>query len=119
MPGYSGRCDARGTSCPAWRSISLRTSAGEAAGRVLNSSLGLLYRVMVLGGGRRSEVCGFRWDGADLEVPYTDPETGEPRLGAVLPVKRVLIQLGGKLHEEATAKTKTGDRLGELGRRES
>jgi integrase len=73
--------------------------------------LGLLYRVMVLGGGRRSEVCGFRWDGADLEVPYTDPETGEPRLGAVLPVKRVLIQLGGKLVEEATAKTKTGDRL--------
>ena len=73
--------------------------------------LGLLYRVMVLGGGRRSEVCGFRWDGADLEVPYTDPETGEPRLGAVLPVRRVLIQLGGKLHEEATAKTKTGDRL--------
>jgi integrase len=73
--------------------------------------LGLLYRVMVLGGGRRSEVCGFRWDGADLEVPYTDPETGEPRLGAVLPVKRVLIQLGGKLHEEATAKTKAGDRL--------
>lgn len=73
--------------------------------------LGLLYRVMVLGGGRRSEVCGFRWDGADLEVPYTDPETGETRLGAVLPVKRVLIQLGGKLHEEATAKTKTGDQL--------
>jgi len=63
---------------------------------------------MVLGGGRRSKVCGFRWDGADLEVPYTDLETGEPRLGAVLPVKRVLIQLGGKLVEEATAKTKTG-----------
>jgi hypothetical protein len=58
-----------------------------------------------------SEVCGFRWEGADLEVPYTDPGTGEPRMGAVLTVKRTILQLGGKLHEEETAKTKAGDRL--------
>ena len=32
-------------------------------------------------------------------------------LGAVLTVKRVIIQLGGKLHEEPTAKTKADDRL--------
>jgi integrase len=73
--------------------------------------LGLLYRVMVLGGCRRSEVCGFRWAGADLEVPYTDPDTGEQRLGAGLTVKRLLLQVGGKLHEEPNAKTRAGDRL--------
>jgi hypothetical protein len=29
----------------------------------------------------------------------------------VLTVKRTVLQLGGKLHEEPTAKTKAGDRL--------
>lgn len=85
--------------------------AGRFIEYTADDPLGLLYRVMVLGAARRSEVCGFRWAFADLEVPYADPETGEPRLGAVLTVKRVIIQLGGKLHEEPTAKTKAGDRL--------
>ena len=74
-------------------------------------SLGLAYRVMILNGCRRAELCGFRWAGADLEVPYRDPETGEERMGAVLTVARTLVQLGGKVHEEATAKTRAGDRL--------
>lgn len=66
---------------------------------------------MVLNGCRRAELCGFRWAGADLEVPYCDPETGEQRLGAVLTVARTIVQLGGTLHEEPTAKTRAGDRL--------
>ena len=53
----------------------------------------------------------FRWAGADLEVPYRDPETGEQRTGAVLTVKRTIVQLGGKIHEERSAKSKAGDRL--------
>ena len=78
---------------------------------VAGDSLGLAYRVMILNGCRRAELCGFRWAGADLEVPYRDPETGEERMGAVLTVARTLVQLGGKVHEEATAKTRAGDRL--------
>jgi integrase len=60
--------------------------------------MGLMFRVMVLRGSRRAELVGFRWAGADLGR-------------GVLTVKRPILQLGGKLHEEATAKTKTGDRL--------
>jgi len=33
------------------------------------------------------------------------------RLGAVLTVRRPVLQLGGRLHEEATAKSRAGDRL--------
>lgn len=73
--------------------------------------MGLMFRVMVLSGCRRTELCGFRWAFADLEVPYPTPETGEQRTGAVLTVRRTILQLGGKLHEEATAKSKAGDRL--------
>ena len=73
--------------------------------------LGLAYRVMILNGCRRAELCGLRWAGADLEVPYRDPETGQERTGAVLTVARTIVQLGGKIHEEATAKTRAGDRL--------
>ena len=60
--------------------------------------MGLVFRVMVLRGCRRAELCGFRWACADLDR-------------GVLTVKRTLLQLGGKLHEEATAKSKAGDRL--------
>jgi integrase len=60
--------------------------------------LGLLYRVMVLSGCRRAELCGFRWAGADLEA-------------GVLTVKRTIVQLGGTLVEEPTAKSRAGDRL--------
>ena len=70
-----------------------------------------MFRVMVLSGCRRAELCGFRWSWADLEVPYGDPETGRERVGAVLTVRGVILQLGGKLHEEPTAKSKAGDRL--------
>lgn len=80
-------------------------------GCVADDPLGLAYRVMVLTGCRRAELCGFRWAGADLEVHYRDPETGERRTGAVLTVARTIVQLGGKIHEEATAKSRAGDRL--------
>ena len=73
--------------------------------------LGLAYRVMILSGCRRAELVGFRWAYADLEVPYRDPDTGGERLGAVLTVRRPVLQLGGRLHEEATAKSRAGDRL--------
>jgi integrase len=73
--------------------------------------LGLAYRVMILSGCRRAELVGFRWAFADLEVPYRDPDTGDERTGAVLTVKRPVLQLGGKLHEEQTAKSRAGDRL--------
>src|SRR5258708_30328181 len=91
-----------------------RWTPAEAArfiAHVADDKLGLLFRVMVQSGGRRAEVCGFRWSGADLDVPYGDPETGELHMGAVLTVKRVLLQLGGKLQEEPTAKARAGDRL--------
>jgi hypothetical protein len=52
-----------------------------------------------------------RWTGAKLEVPCRDQETGEQRLGAVLAVARPILQLGGKLHEEATTKSRAGNRL--------
>jgi integrase len=60
--------------------------------------MGLMLRVMVLRGCRRAELCGFRWSFADLEQ-------------RVLTVKRPILQLGGKLHEEPTAKSRAGDRL--------
>jgi integrase len=73
--------------------------------------MGLMFRVMVLSGCRRSELAGFRWSWADLEVPYRDPESGQERLGAVLTVRRIILQFGGQLHEETTAKSRAGDRL--------
>ena len=60
--------------------------------------MGLMFRVMVLRGCRRAELCGFRWSFADLDR-------------GVLTVKRPILQLGGKLHEEPTAKSRAGDRL--------
>jgi integrase len=78
---------------------------------VAGDPLGLAYRVMILNGCRRAELCGLRWAGADLEVPYRDPETGGQRTGAVLTVARTIVQLGGKIHEEPTAKSRAGNRL--------
>ena len=85
--------------------------ARQFIGHVAADPLGLAYRVMILTGCRRAELAGFRWAGASLEVPYRDPETGEQRTGAVLTVARPILQLGGKLHEEPTAKSRAGDRL--------
>ena len=65
---------------------------------VAGDPMGLMFRVMVLRGCRRAELCGFRWSFADLDR-------------GVLTVKRTVLQLGGKLYEEATAKSKAGDRL--------
>lgn len=50
--------------------------------------MGLMFRVMVLCGCRRAELCGFRWSFAGLDR-------------GVLTVKRPVLQLGGKLYEEA------------------
>ncbi|HEY2639702.1 MAG TPA: tyrosine-type recombinase/integrase [Streptosporangiaceae bacterium] len=54
--------------------------------------------MVVLRGCRRSELCGFRWNGADLGR-------------GVLTVARPILQLGGKLHEEPRVKSQAGDRL--------
>ena len=59
--------------------------------------LGLAYRV-ILCGYRRAELVGFRWAGADLDR-------------RVLTVARPIVQLGGRLVEEPTAKSRAGDRL--------
>jgi integrase len=78
-----------------------RWTPAEAARFIAYTSddpMGLMLRVMVLRGCRRAELCGFRWSFADLER-------------RVLTVKRPILQLGGKLHEEPTAKSRAGDRL--------
>ena len=78
-----------------------RWTPAEAArflGHLADDPMGLMFRVMVLRGCRRAELCGFRWSFADLDR-------------GVLTVKRTVLQLGGKLYEEATAKSKAGDRL--------
>jgi integrase len=59
--------------------------------------MGLMFRIAVLRGCRRGELCGFRWSGTDLDC-------------GVLTVERPVLQLGGKLHEESGAKTRAGDR---------
>jgi integrase len=59
--------------------------------------LGLAYRIMVLRGPRRAELCGLRWAGADLDAGY-------------LTVARPIVQLGGTLHEETGAKSEAGNR---------
>src|SRR5262249_27866350 len=59
--------------------------------------MGLMFRIAVLRGARRGELCGFRWSGTDLDR-------------GVLAVERPVLQLGGKLTESA-AKTKAGERL--------
>jgi integrase len=59
--------------------------------------LGLLFRIVVLRGARRSEAVGFRWSGADLEA-------------GSLAVQRPILQLGGTITEEIQAKSKAGER---------
>jgi len=62
---------------------------------VADDPMGLMFRIMVLRGCRRAELVGFRWAFADLDR-------------GVLTVKRPILQLGGKLHEEPTAKSRAG-----------
>jgi integrase len=71
--------------------------------------MGLMLRVGVLRGCRRGELCGFRWADAELDKPYRDPATGKRRNGAVLVVRRPIVELGGKLRE-SEAKTDAGKR---------
>ena len=78
-----------------------RWSPAEAARFIAATAgdpLGLLFRIMILRGLRRSEAIGLRWAGADLEQ-------------GTLTVARTILELGGKLHEEPTAKTRAGDRV--------
>jgi integrase len=77
-----------------WTPAEVAAFLGATAG----DPMGLLYRVAVLRGARRGELCGFRWSGTDLDR-------------GVLTVERPVLQFGGKLHEEPTAKTRAGDRL--------
>jgi integrase len=58
--------------------------------------MGLMYRILILTGIRRGELCGLRWADADLDR-------------GVLTVSRTLLQLGGKLTERP--KTAAGERL--------
>jgi integrase len=59
--------------------------------------MGLMFRIAVLRGARRGELCGFRWAGADLDR-------------GVLTVEQTVLQLGGKV-TESVAKTRAGERL--------
>jgi integrase len=76
---------------------------------ITGDEMGLMFRVAVLRAPRRAELCGFRWTDSDLEKPYLDTETGAECMGALLGVKRPIIQIGGKLRE-SKAKTKAGER---------
>ena len=71
--------------------------------------MGLMFRVAVLRAPRRAELCGFRW--TDSEPGKAVPRPGDRRecKGALLGVKRPIIQIGGKLRE-SKAKTKAGER---------
>src|SRR5262249_8646485 len=59
--------------------------------------MGLMFRIAVLRGARRGELCGFRWSGADLDR-------------GVLTVERPVLRLGGKA-TETTARPGAGGRL--------
>jgi integrase len=63
--------------------------------------MGLMFRIAVLRGARRGELCGFRWTGTDLER-------------GILTVERSILQLGGK-RTESTPKTAAGERKVFLG----
>lgn len=58
--------------------------------------LGLMFRLVVLRGGRRGEAVGLRWSGADLDAGY-------------LVVERPVLQLGGEI-VESRPKTRAGER---------
>ena len=79
-----------------------------------NDPMGLMLRVAVLRGCRRAELCGFRWADAELAKPCQDPASGKQRLGALLVVRRPIVQIGGRL-SESKAKTRAGERKVFLG----
>jgi integrase len=64
--------------------------------RAAADPLGLMFRIAVLRGGRRGELCGFRWSDSDLDAGY-------------LAVERPLLQLGGRI-VEGRPKTRDSER---------
>ena len=77
-----------------------RWTAGQARQFIAATAadpLGLLYRIAVLTGERRGELCGLRWDAVSPD-------------GGVLTIDRTLLQLGGKL-TDGTPKSRAGVRL--------
>jgi integrase len=78
-----------------------RWTAEEAAtfiAAAVDDPIGLMFRIAVLRGARRGELCRFRWS-----TPGTDLDRG------VLIVERPILQLGGKI-AESRAKTAAGAR---------
>jgi integrase len=76
-----------------------RWSAAEAArflATLAEDPLGLMFRIAVLRGSRRGELCGFRWTDSDLDAGY-------------LTVDRPLLQLGGQI-VEGKPKTRSSGR---------
>jgi integrase len=63
---------------------------------VADDPLGLMFRIAVLRGPRRAELCGLRWGGADLEA-------------GVLVIDRTILELDGHL-VEGRPKTRAGER---------
>jgi integrase len=82
---------------PAPRQRWTPAEAAKFIGYVAHDPMGLMFRLAVLRGARRGELCGFRWSGTDLDR-------------GVLTVERPMLQLGGQLIE-STAKTRAGERL--------
>jgi integrase len=78
-----------------------RWTAAEAA-RFLSSCegdpLGLMFRIAVLRGGRRGELTGFRWAGADVDAGY-------------LTVQRTILQHGGAIVEGQPKTAASGRRI--------
>lgn len=81
------------------RTEAARWTAGEAArflAATADDQLGLMFRIAVLRGARRGELCGLRWSGADLDA-------------GVLLVERTILELDGHL-VEGKPKTRAGER---------
>ena len=60
--------------------------------------MGLMFRIAVLRGARRGELCGLRWASADLDA-------------GMLTIVATVLQLGGKLVTGGRPKTRAGERL--------
>jgi integrase len=84
---------------PEARAERQRWTPGEASAFLAATAgdpLGLLFRLAVLRGCRRGELCGLRWDSAHLDA-------------GVLVISRALLELDGHL-VEGEPKTKAGER---------
>jgi integrase len=75
-----------------WSAEQARAFLAHAAG----DPLGLLFRIVVLGGARRAEAVGFRWSGADLDAGY-------------LTVDRPILLVGSEMIE-GRPKSRAGER---------